>query len=127
MNAVMKTIILAAGLLVAACGTPDIEANCTMNGHGSGECSFDNRGRGDGSQDITIAVYRIDRKAADLTVELFSGLVSANDYRTRKFLVSGFQDMCSEPYGSKEIKAGKKPTPWHDICNFMVIKTTTQW
>lgn len=111
-------VMFTASFLLAsltACGDPNIEAECVMNGFGKGECSFTNTGDAPGAQCGRIYVQRrytstSDPKRPDVTSSTFcSGEVAPSSTAKVEFNVPDVSTHC-EP---------KHPTAkWSSMCSF---------
>jgi len=95
-------------------GEPNIDASCTMNGLGQGECQFVNKGDGKGTSTVAVAVtnHRTDQTA--MSSLIFSGLVLPQDVREWSYLIQGVSDLCTANYTQGET--------WMDVCGFIPVQ-----
>jgi hypothetical protein len=117
-SATLRAGMFTASILLAnltACGNPNIESECVMNGFGKGECSFTNTGDAPGAQCGRIYVQRLytstsDPKRPDLASSTFcSGEVAPSSTARVEFTIPDVSTHC-EP---------KHPTAkWSSMCSF---------
>lgn len=98
-------LILSVVIILAACGKPaDIKSNCSSNGFGKVDCTFTNKGEGDGDVCEFVALTRIGTPENYLTakgktvitsIEICSGIVKSRDVVQRIFS-GGFEVTPSE-------------------------------
>ena len=92
-------------------GKPKIESHCTMNGYGSGKCSFTNKGTGTGATCVKIKVYvEKDLKKNLNSSTICSGKVGVKETKNKEFSIPGVNDLCTG-YG----------VPWSKACAFLVL------
>lgn len=113
----MRTMTIAALVLVAACnkggagGTPNLSQECTMNGMGSGACSFTNLGDGTGATCGHIAVVgKADFSEMAKTSVFCSGQLPPKTTSRVEFSVPDVQSACEA-----EGKA------WSEVCSFTFV------
>lgn len=87
----VATVFLAVG-----CGKPNVEQTCTMNGFGSGECSFTNTGTAAGSVCGKIIVQKKGDETETSESSVFcSGEVGKQSTTKVEFKIPGVSTMCS--------------------------------
>jgi hypothetical protein len=89
----------------------NIEAHCTMNGYGSGKCTFTNKGDGSGAHCVKVRVFKVENPGGkSLTSStICSGTVGAKESKSKDLSIPGVNSFCSE-YGKA----------WTKVCAFTV-------
>lgn len=92
-------------------GKPKIEPHCTMNGYGSGKCSFTNKGKGPGASCVKIHLFVVKDSSKTLhSSTICSGKVAVRETKSKEFSLPGVNDLCAG-YG----------VPWTKACAFTVV------
>lgn len=92
---------------------PELKINCTMNGFGSGECSFTNVNNYLSSAAcIKIELYRVNVGLVSSSSAICSGEVGRMETKTVSFSLPDVSEKCTPDYNSNQ--------SWADICNFTV-------
>jgi len=87
-----------------------IESHCTMNGYGSGKCSFTNVGKGSGSICVGVRLFRTAEPGKYLdSSTLCSGKVEPKESKSKEFTIVGVNAFCSQ-----------SGVPWTKVCAFSV-------
>jgi len=87
-----------------------IESHCTMNGYGTGKCSFTNTGEGAGNLCVNIRVFKAEDPGKYLeSSTICSGKVDVKESKSKDFTVAGVNDLC-----------GSSGVSWTKVCAFRV-------
>lgn len=117
--------VMGVAIVLAACGKPaDIKSNCSTNGFGKIDCTFTNKGEGDGDVCEFVALTRMGvpdnylvakGKTVIISTEVCSGIVKSRDVVQRTFS-GGFEvppsEFCSYKVDGESVY-GKS---WADSC-----------
>jgi len=93
-------------------GSAKIDAHCTMNGYGSGTCSFTNKGTAAGAHCVKVRVYQEKNPSKSLaSSSICSGNVGVKETKSKSFTIPGVNSLCSS-YG----------VSWTKVCGFVVLE-----
>lgn len=116
---------MAALFAAPAAAQPDIEYDCTVNGHGKGMCTFHNKGTRDASMCVTLELAYtgsnpvIGEKTVKSDKPVCSGIVRGTDVVERNFTAffdhSSPSDWCESKRGYRAGRMG-----WDFNCSFIV-------
>lgn len=101
---------------VAGCTKPaDISQSCTTNGFGAVECTFTNKGAGDGSVCVKLKLTNNAYKEM-VSEEICSGIVKASDVVERRRSAS----FPMQPSDFCEVPRHRQGQSWNDVCELSV-------
>ena len=115
-----NTVWILVLLFVVGCGKPDIDVTCSLNGLGSGKCSFTNKGDGAGSLCGRVGLLRLPRGIPNTTgyeegriVEVSSAFCSG-EVTPKSTVQIGFtmSEVHKECHSNRRVDES-----WHDVCD----------